>query len=137
MKKEKKSPRPPGNSRGPLPTKVDWEQVRALCAIQCTRDEIASFLGISHDTLQRAALRDHGTHFGELREEYAQGGKCSLRRKQWRLADSNATMAIFLGKQMLGQRDDVRLNYAGTITQEIVHYGEEPPKTWEEEQAKT
>jgi len=118
---------------GPDPVEIDWEQVRGLCAIQCTRDEICSFLRISHDTILRCAKRDFGQTFQELRDEWCQGGKCSLRRKQWKLADKNATMAIFLGKQMLGQRDDIRLNYAGTITQEIVHFGDNQPKTWEDE----
>ena len=29
---------------------------------------------------------------------------------QWRLAEKNATMAIFLGKQYLNQRDNVDVN---------------------------
>ena len=29
---------------------------------------------------------------------------------QWRLAEKNATIAIFLGKQYLGQRDNVDVN---------------------------
>lgn len=118
---------------GPDPIQIDWEQVKALCSIQCTRGEVASFLGISHDTLERAAKRDFEKNFVELRDEWSQGGKCSLRRKQWKLADRSATMAIFLGKQMLGQRDDIRLNHSGMILQEIVHFGEKAPKKWEDE----
>ena len=36
----------------------------------------------------------------------------SLRRSQFRLAENNATMAIWLGKQYLGQKDvaDIDLN---------------------------
>ena len=34
-------------------------------------------------------------------------GKISLRRKQWQLAEKSASMAIWLGKQYLGQRDNV------------------------------
>ena len=36
----------------------------------------------------------------------------SLRRKQWNLAETNASMAIFLGKQFLGQTDKVDQNLA-------------------------
>jgi len=117
------------------PINVDWEQVKKLAAIQCTRDEIASFLGICRETLQRAAKREFGVVFGDLLEEWKEGGKVSLRRKQWLLADKSATMAIFLGKQMLGQRDDIRLNHSGAIVQEIVHFGDGEAKTWEEEKA--
>lgn len=119
---------------GPDPIEIDWEHVRGLCSIQCTRDEVASFLRISHDTLERASKREFKKKFVELRNEWSQGGKCSLRRKQWKLADKSATMAIFLGKQMLGQRDDIRLNHSGSILQEIVNFGDNEPKTWKEEQ---
>ena len=34
-------------------------------------------------------------------------GKISLRRKQWQLAEKSASMAIWLGKQYLNQRDNV------------------------------
>ena len=40
----------------------------------------------------------------------------ALRRSQWKMAERNATMAIWLGKQYLGQKDvveqksDVKLN---------------------------
>lgn len=112
---------------------VDWDQVRSLCAIQCSQDEIAAFLKVSKQTLWRRSHEHFGVPFNEVRKQWANGGKCSLRRKQWKLADTSATMAIFLGKQILGQRDDVNLNYAGQITQEIVHYGDSSPKTWKDE----
>lgn len=124
-KKKKKS--------GPAPMELDWDQIKALCAIQCTKDEIAGFFGISEDSIKRAAQRDFGVRFGDLRVIWAEGGKCSLRRKQWKLADTNPAMAIFLGKQILHQRDDINLNHNGAVIQEIVHYGDEPPKKYEEE----
>lgn len=37
-------------------------------------------------------------------------GKISLRRKQFRMAESNAAMAIWLGKQYLGQKDKSELS---------------------------
>jgi hypothetical protein len=115
------------------PIEVDWAQVKKLAAIHCTRNEIASFLDISHDTLERSSKRDYDRTIGSLLEEWRDGGKCSLRRKQWVLAEKNAAMAIFLGKQLLGQRDDIRLNHSGAVVQEIVHFGDEEPKKWEDE----
>lgn len=35
-------------------------------------------------------------------------GKVSLRRSQFKMAETNPTMAIWLGKQYLGQRDNMR-----------------------------
>lgn len=123
--------------RGPPVPEIDWEQVKKLAAIQCTRDEIAAFLGINRRTLQREAQRQFKKCVGDLIDEWREGGKASLRRKQWLLADKNASMAIFLGKQMLGQRDDVRLNHTGQVIQEIVHFGDGQPKKWEDEKGKS
>ena len=115
------------------PQEIDWESVKKLSAMQCTRDEIAAFLCISYRTLLRAAKREFNCDIVDLINEWKQGGKVSLRRKQWLLADKSTAMAIFLGKQILGQRDDVRLNHTGQVTQEIIHYGDGMAKTWEQE----
>lgn len=52
--------------------------------------------------------------FSDTFAEKRKTGKISLRRMQWRLAEKNATMAIFLGKQYLGQRDNVDVNVTNT-----------------------
>lgn len=113
---------------------IDWELVKASAEIQCTMEEIAGLIGVSHDTLERACEQVYGKPFKELRLEWADGGKCSLRRKQWLLADKSASMAIFLGKQMLGQRDNYDVKHTGAVQQEIVHYGDKPAKPWKDEQ---
>lgn len=45
--------------------------------------------------------------FSEVFRQKREMGKMSLRRKQWKLADTSASMAIFLGKNYLGQTDQV------------------------------
>lgn len=45
-------------------------------------------------------------NFSEVFKQKRGVGKISLRRSQWRLAEKNANMAIFLGKQYLGQKDE-------------------------------
>lgn len=80
---------------------IDYETVEKLAKIQCTQEEIASFLDISVRTL----LRDE--KFCEIYKKGIENGKLSLRRYQFKLAEKNTTMAIFLGKQYLGQRDNV------------------------------
>ena len=45
--------------------------------------------------------------FSEVFAEKRQKGRASLRRLQFRLAEKSATMAIWLGKQYLGQKDQV------------------------------
>ena len=82
---------------------IDYATVEKLANIQCTQDEIASFLGISTRTLQR------DEQFMELFNKGRESGKMSLRRIQWKHAEKSATMAIWLGKQYLGQRDNIEV----------------------------
>lgn len=79
--------------------KIDYTAVEKLSNIQCTQQEIASFLGCSVDTLQR------DEKFCGLYKKGQETGKMSLRRMQFKLAEKSAAMAIFLGKQYLGQTD--------------------------------
>ena len=44
-------------------------------------------------------------NFAEVYKIYSVSGKISLRRWQFKMAEKNVTMAIFLGKQYLGQTD--------------------------------
>jgi AraC-like DNA-binding protein len=77
---------------------IDPELIRKLAKIGCTTPEIASICGCSEDTIERrfAGILKKG------RASFCQ----SLRRQQARLAaKGNATMLVWLGKQMLGQRD--------------------------------
>ncbi len=79
--------------------------------LNCTEIEIAAYLGISERTL-RKRLKDPACS-----EVVARGrakGRISVRRAQMRLLDDgNATMAVWLGKQMLGQKDSSPAARAG------------------------
>lgn len=79
--------------------------IESLAHIMCTEEEIASILGASVDTLLN---NDNKELFRTAIEKGKQGGKASLRREQWKLAQKgNASMLIWLGKQWLGQTDKV------------------------------
>ena len=47
--------------------------------------------------------------FSEVFKQKRGIGKISLRRYQFELAKKNANMAIWLGKQYLGQKDEVQV----------------------------
>jgi hypothetical protein len=82
---------------------IKLSDVRQCGKIQCTAREAAGFLGIRVSTFNKFLQDDP-----KVKEAWEQGkqlGRISLRRKQFRLAGQNATMAIFLGKQYLSQRD--------------------------------
>lgn len=78
--------------------------VQALGRLQCTNEEIASCLGTTDTTLLNAQNKE--VFLGALEKGKAEG-RMSLRRIQMKLAETSATMAIFLGKQILGQRENI------------------------------
>lgn len=81
------------------------EIFEGLCEIQCTRNEICSVLKVDVKTLYRMIKDEYGENFSTVYRKYSENGKSSLRRAQFELAKRNPTMAIWLGKQYLGQRE--------------------------------
>ena len=84
---------------------INKDQFENLCRLQCTEAEICGWFGVVDKTLVAWCRRTYGKTFQEVFQEKRQGGKISLRRTQWRLAEKSAAMSIWLGKQYLGQRD--------------------------------
>lgn len=84
---------------------IDQNQFESLCVLQCTLDEICGWFGVCSDTLESWCKRTYKMNFSEVFKQKRGVGKISLRRSQWRLAKKNANMAIWLGKQYLGQSD--------------------------------
>lgn len=83
---------------------IDLEELRKLCELHCTDEEIASWLGVSVDTIADRKRRDD-EFLGVYKKGFADG-RMSLRRLQWESAKKgNITMQIWLGKQILGQSD--------------------------------
>lgn len=90
-----------------LKKEIDQKQFENLCGLQCTLEEICGWFDVTDKTLDGWCKRTYHASFSEVFKQKRGAGKISLRRSQWRLAEKNATMAIFLGKQFLGQRDSV------------------------------
>lgn len=88
---------------------IDQKDFESLCALQCTREEICGFFDISEKTLDSWCKRTYGQSFSLIFNQKRGKGKISLRRAQFRLAEKNASMAIWLGKQWLGQKDTVEI----------------------------
>ena len=86
---------------------IDKKQFEEMCKVQCTENEICSILGIGVDKLLSWCLETYNDTFSNVYKKYSENGKMSLRRAQMRLAQTNASMAIWLGKNMLGQSDRV------------------------------
>lgn len=86
---------------------IDQKQFENLCALQCTLEEISGFFGCCEDTIETWCKRTYKKDFSEVFRQKRGKGKIALRRAQFRLAEKKAAMAIFLGKQYLGQSDKV------------------------------
>ena len=95
---------------------IDKAQLEQLAAIGCTSEEMASILDCSKDTLER--------RFAAVIKKGRDRAKMSLRRAQYTAAlgrpaviqngvvvtpaaPPNITMQIWLGKQMLEQKDKI------------------------------
>ena len=89
--------------------RISQSTFESLCAIQCTREEICSVLQVSDKTLDRWCQNTYGKYFSAIFAEKRDGGKASLRRMQWKQAEKNPTMAIWLGKNYLNQRDNIEV----------------------------
>lgn len=84
---------------------IDKRAFENLCGLQCTKEEICAFFDVTDKTLEGWCKRTYKEGFSDVFRQKRGIGKISLRRAQFRLAKKNASMAIFLGKQYLGQRD--------------------------------
>lgn len=84
---------------------IDKAQFEKLCAMQCTQEEMCGFFDCDDVTLNSWCKREYKKSFSEVFRQKRQGGRISLRRTQWKLSETNVTMAIWLGKQYLGQTD--------------------------------
>lgn len=104
---------------------INQEMFEKLCGLFCTEEEIAGVFDCSVDTIERWCKRTYGENFAETFKKKNAKGKMSLRRYQMELAKKNAAMAIFLGKNYLGQKDSFEfedndaLNRLDSILDEI------------------
>ncbi len=97
--------RPPCDGHTPKEKARFKQQFETLCFYQCTEEEICGILDCNHETLGRWCKEIYGYGFSQIYKVKRQGGKVSLRRQQFEIAKTNATMSIWLGKQYLGQTD--------------------------------
>lgn len=87
---------------------IDFRDFEKCCQMQCTQEEIAGWFEIDEETLVRRVTEHYNKSFSEVYKKYSAGGKCSLRRRQFRRAQNgDRVMMIWLGKQYLGQSEKV------------------------------
>ena len=85
--------------------KIDYELAEKLASIMCTQEEIATMFDCDVRTLQR------DEEFCRVFKKGKDKGKISLRRMQFKKAEKGSdSMLIWLGKQVLNQRDVIETN---------------------------
>lgn len=104
-------PRKSNNPKGRDKIPIDWSKIDNLLMIHCTGEEVAAFLDISYDTIERRCKEEKKSSFADYSKLKRFAGKPSLRRAQWIAAteDKNPTMLIWLGKNLLDQTDKTSL----------------------------
>ena len=108
---------------------INKKQFESMCAIQCTKEEICAVLDVTEKTLNSWCNNTYGKDFSLVFADKKQLGKMSLRRSQWRMAENDKTMAIWLGKQYLGQRDNIEVESTQLVkVQELLGKIEEESK---------
>lgn len=98
--------KPTGKPNGRPPKEIDETIFRKLCQIFCTEEEIANIFECSTDAVNSWCNRTFGETFAETYKKLSAEGKASLRRIQIKQAEKSPAMAIWLGKQYLGQTDN-------------------------------
>lgn len=91
--------------------KIDGMQVQKLAALMCTNAEIGDFFDVSHDTIER--------NYALFLKKGRADAKVSLRRKQFAMSGKSAAMGIWLGKQILNQKERVEVSHRDIIEEKL------------------
>lgn len=98
--------KPTGKPVGAPPKEIDFNAFEMMCSVWCTAEEIAAYLKIHVSNLRIKVEKHYGEDFATVYKRFFDAGIPSLRRDRRVLAKKNPTMAIYLGKKHLGEKDD-------------------------------
>ena len=91
----------------PRRNEIDLGELEKLAGLQCTDEEVAAWFNVSTRTIERRRLEPE---FAEVMTRGKAKGRISVRRMQMKLLEEgNATMGVWLGKQILGQADQISI----------------------------
>lgn len=96
-----------------------------------TAENIASAMDVSVKTIRRYAKKKYGVNFDHLITQKREGHKLKLAARQYAMAmEGVPAMAIWLGKQWLGQSEKIETKNETTVTEFKIGFADEadPPK---------
>jgi len=89
----------------PVVGTIDLVKLEKLCMLHCTDPEIAGYFGV---TPERIEQERQSPAIAAVMERGQAKGKIAIRRGQMRLLEKGSSMmAALLGRQILGQREEV------------------------------
>lgn len=130
-------------ARGRPPVEFDKKAFADLVGLGCSQDEICWYFRneegkvANKDTLSRWCLRTFGMDFQDyFKENGFMAMKIRLRRNQFKLSEKSAAMAIFLGKNYLGQTDknDITNDDALAVLKDILENNRENARVQTEQE---
>ena len=77
-----------------------------LLFLKCTLEEIAAFYNMTTETLKKEIKKNYGVGYMEIKAQYDQLSKASLRKTLYKLASRYPAVAIFLAKNELGMSEN-------------------------------
>ena len=106
---------------------INKTEFEKLCFLQCTKQEFCSWFDTTDKTIERWCKETYNMGFSEVFRIKRENGIISLRRTQFQLAEKSPAMAIFLGKNLLGQTDKVEqtVNDVSMPKRITVHFSNE------------
>ena len=121
------------NKMGRPTIDFDEKTFNDLIGLGCSQEEICWFFrdntgkSANIDTLSRWCKRKYDMTFQEYyRQNGAMALKVAIRRNQLALSKKSAAMAIFLGKNYLGQKDNIEVESTQLVkVQELLNKIEE------------
>lgn len=112
-----------GNPVGKPPIKVDWELVETLARRHCSGAEIASYIGIHHDTLGLKVLAKYGENMTNFLAKMRSKGKATIKAKQFEKAEAGDNMMlIWVGKNFIEQADSQHVKSDEKLQITLVDY---------------
>lgn len=107
---EQPQQQPAARKRGRPALNIPLAKIEAFCQIHATDEEIAAHFGCSRKTIERLKKKPA---YAAAFEKGRADGKISLRRAQYQEAlKGSPSMLIWLGKQLLGQKE--RFEHTGS-----------------------
>jgi hypothetical protein len=91
---------------------IDIDVLKGMVRVFCTAEDCAAAFDCSVDTIDRRLKEEGFAGFAEFFKEFSAEGRASIRRAQFEKAvkKQDTGMLIWMGKQYLGQRDNLELS---------------------------